>query len=83
MTAGQHIIYGMILSHFSNRLNLVFPSTNYDRLAETIISLDAPEPDNYDLTISEAIEEYPEQCHNLCKMFWDQYEEVFLEIQKY
>jgi hypothetical protein len=56
MTAGQHIIYGMILSHFSNRLNLVFPSTNYDRLAETIISLDAPEPDNYDLTISEAIE---------------------------
>lgn len=82
LTPGQHIIFGMILSHFSNRLNLIFPAQNYGRLASLIIELDEPKANEYDLTTSESMEEYPEGIQEIFESFWENFEEVFLALQQ-
>ena len=83
LTPGQHIIFGMVLSYFSNHLNLVFPQENYVRLVNFIQEFDAPDMNNpYDLTPSEGMEEHIDKVSDIFVLIWEQYEEVFLELQK-
>lgn len=81
-TNGQHILFGMILSHITNNLNLVFPKSNYGGLCEFIIEIDSPEDSNYELTYSESMEEYPENLYDIFQGVWEKYEDVFLALQK-
>lgn len=82
LTPGQHIIFGMVLSHISNELNLVFPTSNYGRLAQFIKEFDAPDSMSTDLTPSESIQEYLEDSYKIFVEIWEQYQEVFLALQK-
>jgi hypothetical protein len=80
LTNGQHIIFGMVLSYLTNHLNLVMPQQNLGRLASTIIELDEPEPNNYDLTTSESMEEYMEQIPEIFAEYWERYHEIFITL---
>lgn len=80
LSNGQHILFGMVLSHMTNNLNIDFPKNNLEKLAEFIIEIDSPEANNYDLTYSESIEEYLENSFEISTQVWEKYEEVFLAI---
>jgi len=69
-TNGQHILFGMILSHITNNLNLVFPKSNYGGLCEFIIEIDSPEASNYELTYSESMISFKEFGKNMKMFFW-------------
>jgi hypothetical protein len=81
LTSGQHIIFGMVVSHFTNRLNLVFSTLNYGRLIDFIQEIDDPNVTD-DLTYSEQMEEYPEAIPQIFDSIWERFEDVFLAIQK-
>lgn len=81
LTSGQHIIFGMIISHFNNRLNLVVPSSNYEKLIDFILQIDDPNV-TMDLTYSEQMEEHPEYIPQIFESIWDKFEQVFLAIQQ-
>lgn len=81
LTSGQHIIFGMVISHFTNRLNLVLPLSNYEKLIDFILEIDNPSV-TMDLTYSEQMEEHPEAIPQIFESIWDKFEEVFLAIQQ-
>lgn len=84
LTSGQHIIFGMVISHFTNRLNLVFPTQNYGTLIDFIQEIDDPavlSPDA-ELTYSEQMEEHPEYISEIFDGIWEKFEEVFFSIQE-
>lgn len=81
LTSGQHIIFGMVISHFENRLNEIFPSYKFEALIDFIQEIDSPDA-SYDLTYSEQMEEYPEAIPQIFDGIWEKFEEVFLAIQQ-
>jgi len=80
LTNGQHILYGMVCSYLVEEFNYDPTIEDSIKMIELVCELDDPKNHYSELTTSESMEEHPEHIKKIFDNFWDDYQEIILEL---